>query len=145
MEKRLLGKTGLEVTIVGYGAIKLPGITEAEADECLNLALVALGAMRHMSGDEYGDNKHECEDEEEVCDSLKRALVLRHLLHRPLRWRYLHYIVLARACKGNECGIASSREPSAGRNCHRKRGSMVMRRATSVTERELIDGKTVAG
>ena len=39
MEKRLLGKTGLEVTIVGYGAIKLPGITEAEADECLNLAL----------------------------------------------------------------------------------------------------------
>jgi uncharacterized protein len=39
MDKRILGKTGLAVTIVGYGAIKLPNISQAEADECLNLAL----------------------------------------------------------------------------------------------------------
>ena len=39
MEKRLLGGTGLEVGIVGFGAIKLPGISEQEAADCLNLAL----------------------------------------------------------------------------------------------------------
>ena len=39
MEKRRLGKTELEVTAVSYGAIKLPGISEEEAAECLNRAL----------------------------------------------------------------------------------------------------------
>jgi len=39
MEKRRLGKTGLEVTMLSYGGIKLPNISEQEAAECLNLAL----------------------------------------------------------------------------------------------------------
>ncbi len=39
MEKRRLGKTALEVTMLSYGGIKLPNISEQEAAECLNLAL----------------------------------------------------------------------------------------------------------
>jgi len=39
VEKRRLGKTELEVTAVSYGGIKLPGISEEEAAECLNRAL----------------------------------------------------------------------------------------------------------
>ena len=39
MEYRALGKTGLEVSAVSYGAIKLPQIPEEEAAECLNRAL----------------------------------------------------------------------------------------------------------
>ena len=39
MEKRSLGRTGLQVGIISFGAIKLPGISEQEASDCLNLAL----------------------------------------------------------------------------------------------------------
>ncbi len=39
MEKHRLGKTGLEVTMLGYGGIKLPNISEQQAAECLNRAL----------------------------------------------------------------------------------------------------------
>ena len=39
MEKRKLGKTGLEVSIVSYGCIKLPQIEADLAAECLNLGL----------------------------------------------------------------------------------------------------------
>jgi predicted aldo/keto reductase-like oxidoreductase len=39
MQKRTLGRTGLEVSIVSYGCIKLPQIDEELAAACLNLAL----------------------------------------------------------------------------------------------------------
>lgn len=39
MRKRKLGKTGLEVTQVGFGAIKLPSVSEEQAAEALNAAL----------------------------------------------------------------------------------------------------------
>ncbi|MGQ9732886.1 MAG: aldo/keto reductase, partial [Candidatus Zipacnadales bacterium] len=39
MKKRTLGRTGLDVTIVSYGCIKLPNIDENTAAECLTLAL----------------------------------------------------------------------------------------------------------
>jgi hypothetical protein len=39
MERRKLGKTGLEVTALGFGAIKLPKVDEEEAARALNRAL----------------------------------------------------------------------------------------------------------
>jgi predicted aldo/keto reductase-like oxidoreductase len=39
MQKRRLGKTGLEVGQVGFGGIKLPQVSEAQAAEVLNAAL----------------------------------------------------------------------------------------------------------
>jgi aryl-alcohol dehydrogenase-like predicted oxidoreductase len=39
MQKRKLGKTGLDVTQVGFGGIKLPQVPEAQAAEALNAAL----------------------------------------------------------------------------------------------------------
>lgn len=39
MEYRTLGTTGLEVTAISYGAIKLPQISEDQAAQCLNRAL----------------------------------------------------------------------------------------------------------
>jgi len=39
MEKRALGRTGVEVTRLGYGGIKLPRISEDEAAACVNRAI----------------------------------------------------------------------------------------------------------
>ncbi|MBD3183609.1 aldo/keto reductase [Candidatus Poribacteria bacterium] len=39
MQKRIFGKTGLEVSIIGFGAIKLPGISKDEAVKIINRAL----------------------------------------------------------------------------------------------------------
>ncbi len=39
MQKRPLGRTGIDVGIVGFGAIKLHGIDEQDASSCLNAAL----------------------------------------------------------------------------------------------------------
>ena len=39
MQKRILGKTGLEVSVIGFGAIKLPGISREESAKILNRAL----------------------------------------------------------------------------------------------------------
>lgn len=56
MQKRALGNTGLEVTMLGYGAIKLPNISEREASECLNRAL-DLGVNLIDSAHIYGDSE----------------------------------------------------------------------------------------
>jgi predicted aldo/keto reductase-like oxidoreductase len=39
VQYRRLGKTGLDVSVIGYGAIKLPKIDEEAASRCLNRAL----------------------------------------------------------------------------------------------------------
>ena len=39
MDARTLGRTGLEITRLGYGAIKLPRISEEEAVACVNRAI----------------------------------------------------------------------------------------------------------
>lgn len=39
MRKRMLGRTGLEVSIIGFGAIKLPGVQKEEAVKIINKAL----------------------------------------------------------------------------------------------------------
>ncbi|MBN1875484.1 MAG: aldo/keto reductase [Anaerolineae bacterium] len=41
MEKRCFGKTGLDVTILGYGAMELRHVDEAQAEKLLNAALDA--------------------------------------------------------------------------------------------------------
>ena len=39
MEKRVLGRTGWNVTVISFGAIKLPRASQEECTEVLNRAL----------------------------------------------------------------------------------------------------------
>lgn len=39
MQKRILGRTGLEVSIIGFGGIKLPGVQKEDAVKIINRAL----------------------------------------------------------------------------------------------------------
>jgi hypothetical protein len=56
LEKRRLGKTGLEVTVFGFGAIKFPHISAQEAESSLNRAL-DLGVNFIDTARGYGDSE----------------------------------------------------------------------------------------
>ena len=56
VECRRLGKTELQVSAIGYGGIKLPGISQEEADRCLNRAL-DLGINFVDTHRGYGDSE----------------------------------------------------------------------------------------
>jgi predicted aldo/keto reductase-like oxidoreductase len=56
MVKRLLGRTGLEVSRLGYGAIKLPGVSEEEAVALVNRA-IDLGVNFIDTARCYGDSE----------------------------------------------------------------------------------------
>lgn len=56
MEYRTLGRTGLEVSIVSFGAIKLPQISAQQASEALNRAL-DLGINFVDTARAYGDSE----------------------------------------------------------------------------------------
>jgi len=56
MEYRRLGKTELRVSVISYGAIKLPQISEEEAAQCLNRAL-DLGVNFIDTSRTYGDSE----------------------------------------------------------------------------------------
>jgi len=56
MRYRDLGKTGLKVSVIGFGAIKLPQISEKQASEVLNLAL-DLGINFIDTARNYGDSE----------------------------------------------------------------------------------------
>jgi hypothetical protein len=56
MERRKLGKTGLEVAALGFGAIKLPQVTTDEATRALNQAL-DLGIDFVDTARNYGDSE----------------------------------------------------------------------------------------
>ncbi len=57
MRYRTLGKTGLEVSAVSFGAIKLPNISEAEAVAVINRAL-DMGVNYIDTARNYGDSEH---------------------------------------------------------------------------------------
>ena len=56
MQKRILGKTGLDVGIIGFGGIKLPGVEPDAATEVLNKAL-DLGINFVDTARGYGDSE----------------------------------------------------------------------------------------
>jgi len=56
MQKRRLARTGLDVSIVGFGAIKLPGVDEQTAGRALNRAL-DLGMNFIDTARGYGDSE----------------------------------------------------------------------------------------
>ena len=56
MQTRRLGKTGLEVGVIGFGGIKLPGIQRDAATEVLNKAL-DLGMNFVDTARGYGDSE----------------------------------------------------------------------------------------
>jgi predicted aldo/keto reductase-like oxidoreductase len=56
MEKRILGKTGWKVSVIGFGAIKLPRIGMKECDRLLNRGLDA-GINFVDTADCYGDSE----------------------------------------------------------------------------------------
>lgn len=56
MERRKLGRTGLEAAALGFGAIKLPRVDEAEAARALNRAL-DLGIEFVDTARNYGDSE----------------------------------------------------------------------------------------
>lgn len=56
MEKRILGRTGMEVTRLGYGAIKLPKVSEEVAADLLNRA-IDLGLNFIDTARCYGDSE----------------------------------------------------------------------------------------
>jgi predicted aldo/keto reductase-like oxidoreductase len=56
VKKRILGKTGWEISIIGFGAIKLPLISQRECDVLLNRALD--GGINFVdTADCYGDSE----------------------------------------------------------------------------------------
>lgn len=57
MEKRILGRTGLKVSIIGFGGIKLSTIEKDKADEALNRA-VDLGINFFDTARGYGDSEN---------------------------------------------------------------------------------------
>jgi predicted aldo/keto reductase-like oxidoreductase len=56
MEKRVLGRTGWNVSTIGFGGIKLPRISQRECDVLLNRAL-DLGINLVDTADCYGDSE----------------------------------------------------------------------------------------
>jgi predicted aldo/keto reductase-like oxidoreductase len=56
MIKRLLGKTGWKISVIGFGAIKLPQLTEKQCDILLNSA-IDLGINFIDTADCYGDSE----------------------------------------------------------------------------------------
>lgn len=56
MQKRCLGKTGLDVSIIGFGGIKLPGVDEDMTTEVLNKAL-DMGINFFDTARGYGDSE----------------------------------------------------------------------------------------
>ena len=56
MERRTLGRTGMEVTRLGYGAIKLPRVSEEVAADLLNRA-IDLGVNFIDTARGYGDSE----------------------------------------------------------------------------------------
>src|SRR5574340_1172787 len=56
LEKRRLGKTGMEVTVFGFGAIKFPHISAREAEDSLSRAL-DLGVNLIDTARGYGDSE----------------------------------------------------------------------------------------
>ena len=65
MEKRILGRTGWSVSVIGFGGIKLPRIGTKECERLLNRAL-DLGINFVDTADCYGDS------EEKIGQALKR-------------------------------------------------------------------------
>jgi len=65
MKKRILGNTGWEISVIGFGAIKLPQISQKECDTLLNRA-IDLGINFVDTADCYGDS------EEKIGTALKR-------------------------------------------------------------------------
>ena len=57
MHYRTLGKTGLKVSVIGFGTIKFPQISEKQASETLNCAL-DLGINFIDTARNYGDSEH---------------------------------------------------------------------------------------
>lgn len=57
MQYRILGKTGLKVSVIGFGGIKLPQVTEKQAVETINRAL-DLGINFIDTARNYGDSEH---------------------------------------------------------------------------------------
>jgi predicted aldo/keto reductase-like oxidoreductase len=57
MRYRALGETGLRASVVGFGAIKLPDVTEEQACAALNRAL-DLGVNFIDTARNYGDSEH---------------------------------------------------------------------------------------
>lgn len=56
MEKRVLGKTGWQISVIGFGAIKLPKLDEKQCDRLLNHA-IDLGVNFIDTADCYGDSE----------------------------------------------------------------------------------------
>ena len=56
MQTRILGRTGWKISIVGFGAIKLPNLTQKECDFLLNRA-IDLGINFVDTADCYGDSE----------------------------------------------------------------------------------------
>ena len=56
MRYRILGRTGLKVSVIGFGGIKLPKVSESEAAEMLNRAL-DLGVNFIDTARAYGDSE----------------------------------------------------------------------------------------
>lgn len=56
MRKRILGKTGWKISVVGFGAIKLPNLSQKECDSLLNRA-IDLGINFVDTADCYGDSE----------------------------------------------------------------------------------------
>jgi len=56
MRKRTLGKTGWRISVIGFGAIKLPNLSQKECDTLLNRA-IDLGINFVDTADCYGDSE----------------------------------------------------------------------------------------
>jgi aryl-alcohol dehydrogenase-like predicted oxidoreductase len=72
MEYRRLGKTGLDVSILGFGAMRLDGVPEMEAVKALRLAIESGINMIHTSPT-YGDSARRVA---KAIDGLREGVIL---------------------------------------------------------------------
>jgi len=56
MQTRILGRTGWKISVIGFGAIKLPNLSQKECDSLLNRA-IDLGINFVDTADCYGDSE----------------------------------------------------------------------------------------
>ena len=104
MQKKILGRTGLDVSIIGFGAIKLPGVPADDAVRIINRAL-DLGVNYIDTARNYRDRvgfchvrimpqarryeqhiratwQHDAPRRQRVAESLRATLLAQRLPHR---------------------------------------------------------------
>jgi predicted aldo/keto reductase-like oxidoreductase len=88
MQKRRLGKTNLQVSVIGFGCIKFSGMTQREVDDSLNLALDSglnlLDTSRNYGDSEEKIGKAVARRRDEFYISTKKPIVAKDEMRKAI-------------------------------------------------------------